>query len=138
MDEIGQGHQSNHGCHYSNLCTDFIRLGVSPSRIPVIAPYSPHVKTIRTLLDVSDIACNIVYKMVGAENDIIIFATTRSNQSRDLGFVIEPESLNVATSRQLLKLVIVGDTKDILAKGSDTSKKIYDFIESKGSIILAS
>jgi superfamily I DNA and/or RNA helicase len=65
------------------------------------------VKTIRTLLDGSDIACNTVYKMVGAENDIIIFATTRSNQSRDLGFVIEPELLNVATSRQLLKLVIV-------------------------------
>ena len=95
-------------------------------------------KTIRTLLDGSDIACNIVYKMPGAENDIIIFATTRSSQSRELGFVIEPELLNVATSRQLLKLVIVGDTKDTLAKGSDTSKKIYDFIESKGSIILAS
>ena len=75
--------------------------------------------------------------MLGAENDIIIFATTRSNTSRDLGFIIQPELLNVATSRQLLKLVIVSDTKETFSEGSDTSRKIYDFIESKGSIIMA-
>ena len=65
----------------SNLCIDFIRLGIS-----VIAPYSLHVKTIRTLLDGTDIACNTVHKMLGAENDIIIFATTRSNPSFHLYF----------------------------------------------------
>ena len=74
--------------------------------------------------------------MRGAENDIIIFATTRSNPSRDLGFIIQPELLNVATSRQLMKLIIVGDAKDTFSEGSDTSKKIYDFIESKGSMTI--
>ena len=77
-----------------------------------------------------------MHKMLEAENDIIIFATTRSNQSRDLGFIIQPELLNVATSRQLMKLVIVGDAKDTFSEGSDTSKKIYDFIESKGSMTI--
>ena len=75
--------------------------------------------------------------MLGAENDIVIFATTRSNQSNNLGFIIQPELLNIATSRQRLKLVIIGDAKETFAEGSDTSKKIYDFIESKGSIIMA-
>jgi superfamily I DNA and/or RNA helicase len=75
--------------------------------------------------------------MLGAENDIIIFATRPSNTSRDLGFVNQPELLNVATSRQLMKLVIVGDAKDIFAEGSDTSRKIYDFIAEKGSMVLA-
>jgi superfamily I DNA and/or RNA helicase len=120
----------------SDLCTDFMSLGVSSSRISVIAPYSPHVKTIRTLLNGTGIVCNTVHKMLGAENDIVIFATTRSNPSRDLGFIIQPELLNVATSRQLLKLVIVGDAKETFSEGSDTSKKIYDFIESKGSMTI--
>jgi hypothetical protein len=35
-----------------------------------------------------------------------------------------------------MKLVIVGDTKETFAEGSDTSKKIYDFIESKGSMTI--
>ena len=70
--------------------------------------------------------------MLGAENDIIIFATRPSNTSRDLGFVNQPELLNVATSRQLMKLVIVGDTKETFSEGSDTSRKIYDFIKSRG------
>ena len=74
--------------------------------------------------------------MLEAENDIIIFATTRSNQFNNLGFIIQPEMLNVATSRQLLKLVIVGDAQQTSAEGSDTSKKIYDFIESKGSMTI--
>ena len=52
---------------------------------------------------------------------------------RDLGFIKLP---NVATSRQLLKLVIVGNEKETFSEGSDTSKKIYDFIESKGSMTI--
>ena len=74
--------------------------------------------------------------MLGAENDIIIFATTRSNQFNNLGFIIQPKMLNVATSRQLMKLVIVGDAKETFSKRSDTSRKIYNFIESKGSMII--
>ena len=120
----------------SDLCTEFISLGIYPSRISVIAPYNPHVKTIRTLLNGTGIVCNTVHKMLGAENDIVIFATTRSNPSRDLGFMIQPELLNVATSRQLMKLIIVGDARETFSEGSDTSKKIYDFIESKGSMTI--
>jgi len=48
--------------------------------------------------------------MLGGENDIIIFATTRSNHSKELGFMIQPELLNVATSRQHMELIIVGDS----------------------------
>ena len=51
--------------------------------------------------------------------------------------MMQREMLNVATSRQLMKLVIVGDAKETFSEGSDTSKKIYDFITEKGSIILA-
>jgi superfamily I DNA and/or RNA helicase len=120
----------------SDLCTDFISLGISPSRISVIAPYGSNVKTISILLNGAGIVYNTVHKILGAENDIMIFATTRSNPSRDLGFIIQPELLNVATSRQLMKLIIVGDARETFSEGSDTSKKIYDFIESKGSMTI--
>jgi hypothetical protein len=34
----------------TDLCYEFIRLGISPSRISVIAAYSPHIRTINILL----------------------------------------------------------------------------------------
>jgi superfamily I DNA and/or RNA helicase len=73
--------------------------------------------------------------MLGGENDIIIFATTRSNSTKDLGFLMEPEILNVATSRQLRKLIIVGDAGETFSEGSRTSGKIFDFIAAQGSSI---
>jgi superfamily I DNA and/or RNA helicase len=76
--------------------------------------------------------------MLGGENDIIIFATTRSNHSKELGFMIQPELLNVATSRQLMKLIIVGDVGETFAEGCDVSRKMYDFISSKGSLVTTS
>jgi superfamily I DNA and/or RNA helicase len=72
---------------------------------------------------------------MGGENDIIIFATTRSNPTRDLGFVTQPEILNVATSRQLRKLIVVGDNAETSSEGSPTSKRMFDFIAAKASML---
>ena len=93
----------------ADLCSEFLRHGVDPTRISVMAAYRPHVKTINSVLDGTGVGCTTVHRMLGAENDIVILATTRSNSSRDLGFMNQPELLNVATSRQLMKLIIVGD-----------------------------
>ena len=119
----------------ADLCYEFIRLGISPSRISVIAAYSPHIRTINILLDGTGVQCRTVHKMLGGENDIIIFATTRSNSTKDLGFLMQPEILNVATSRQLRKLIIVGDAGETFSEGSRTSGRIFDFIAAHGSSI---
>lgn len=74
--------------------------------------------------------------MLDAENDITILASTRSNSSRDLGFMNQPELLNVATSRQLMKLIIVGDTSDTFASVCKISGRIYDFVASCGSKLM--
>lgn len=73
--------------------------------------------------------------MLGAENDIVVLATTRSNSLGELGFMTQPELLNVATSRQLMKLIIVGDARESFSEGCVTSRRIYDFIASRGSIL---
>jgi superfamily I DNA and/or RNA helicase len=101
-------------------------------RISVIAPYSAHVRTLHSVLDGTGITCKTIHKILGGENDIIILATTSSNTSRDLGFVNQPELLNVATSRQLMKLIIVGDDGETFSEGSNASRKIHGFIASKG------
>jgi superfamily I DNA and/or RNA helicase len=119
----------------ADLCSEFLRHGVDPSRISVIAAYRPHVRTINNVLDGTGIGCTTVHKMLGAENDIVILATTRSNSSRDLGFMTQPELLNVATSRQLMKLIIVGDAAETFAGGCRTSGRIYDFVASHGSLL---
>ena len=117
----------------ADLCSEFLRHGVDASRISVMAAYRPHVRTINSVLDGTGVGCTTVHKMLGAENDIIILATTRSNSSRDLGFMNQPELLNVATSRQLMKLIIVGDAAETFAEGCITSRKIHDYVQRNGS-----
>lgn len=119
----------------ADLCYELLRVGISPSRISVITPYGAHVRTLRTTLEGTGIACKTVHRMLGGEDDVVILATTRSNTSRDLGFVNQPELLNVATSRQLMKLIIVGDDGETFAEGSNASRRIHDFIASKGCML---
>jgi hypothetical protein len=119
----------------ADLCSEFLRHGVDPSRISVMAAYRPHVRTINSVLDGTGAGCTTVHRMLGAENDIVILATTRSNSSRELGFITQPELLNVATSRQLMKLIIVGDAGETFAGGCRTSERIYDFVASHGRCI---
>jgi AAA domain-containing protein len=118
-----------------DLCLEFLRHGIQPSNISVMAAYRPHVGTINSLLEGTGVGCTTVHKMLGAENDVVILATTRSNTFRDLGFMNQPELLNVATSRHLMKLIIVGDASDTFASGCKTSGRIYDFIASCGICI---
>jgi hypothetical protein len=113
-----------------NSLTVITPIGIHHPRISVIAPYSAHVKTLRSVLDGSGITCKTIHKMLGGENDIIILATTRSNNSRDLGFVNQPELLNVATSRQLMK-----HDGETFSEGSKASRKIYDFIYAKACML---
>ena len=119
----------------ADLCSEFLIHGVDPSRISVMAAYRPHVKTINSVLHGTGVRCTTVHRMLGAENDIVVLATTRSNSLGELGFMTQPELLNVATSRQLMKLIIVGDARESFSEGCVTSRRIYDFIASRGSIL---
>jgi len=47
----------------------------------------------------------------------------------------QPELLNVTTSAQLMKLIIVEDATETFAEGCKTSGRIYDFVASRGLCI---
>ncbi len=78
----------------------------------IISKTFGNVRTLNSVLDGAGVRCTTVHKMLGAENDIVILGTTRSSSSRDLGFMTNPELLNVATCRQLMNLIIVGDARE--------------------------
>ena len=87
----------------SDICQELIQCGISSQKVCVMAAYRAHVRSISDALDGTSIGCATVHKMLGGENDVVILATTRSNNSNDIGFMTQPELLNVATSRQLKK-----------------------------------
>jgi hypothetical protein len=49
----------------------------------------------------------------------------------------QPELLNVAASRHLMKLIVVGDDGETFAEGSIFSKRIHDFISSYGATLVS-
>ncbi|KAF5389873.1 hypothetical protein D9757_003572 [Collybiopsis confluens] len=58
---------------------------------------------------------------IGEESDIIIASLTRSNPNRDIGFMSQPERLNVLLSRARNGLIMIGnsDTFSKARKGGD-------------------
>jgi hypothetical protein len=128
----------NHGQarFVGQLVREFESLGVAPERMLCMVPYRPHVRTTTAALQGTGVSASTVHRRLGAENDIAIFATTRSNPDRELGILaVGPELLNVATSRERMKLVVVGDSNVTFSEGSRTTRRIYDFIESHGTVV---
>jgi hypothetical protein len=70
------GRESEEGLSYDNhqqamaisdLCYEFLKCGVVPSRISVMAAYRPHVETINSVLEGTGVGCTTVHKMLGAK-----------------------------------------------------------------------
>lgn len=93
--------------------------------IGVITGYSAQVREIRRVtrdkidyrklknVKRQNIVISVVDKFQGLEKDIIIFDLVRSRQ-QSLGFLANPNRINVALSRQKRLLVIVGDLNSLL------------------------
>ena len=59
----------------------------------------------------------------GSESDIVILSCVRSNHNRNIGFVSNPNRLNVAVSRARERIVVIGST-NTLASDSKWAKLI--------------
>eukprot|EP00043_Microstomoeca_roanoka_P016270 m.165419 g.165419 ORF g.165419 m.165419 type:complete len:791 (-) comp16424_c0_seq1:136-2508(-) len=55
----------------------------------------------------------------GSEADIVVLSCVRSNSRGDIGFVKNPNRLNVAVSRTRFRLIVVGDEKTIGARDAN-------------------
>lgn len=87
-------------------------------KIAVIAPYREQMENIRDVLTPQflmneDIIFDTVDSMQGAERDVVIFSSIRSNDEGVVGFISNRRRLNVAVSRARRLLVVIGDVEHL-------------------------
>ncbi|MDS0135734.1 MULTISPECIES: AAA domain-containing protein [unclassified Amycolatopsis] len=82
----------------------------------LIVPYAAQVKLVKELLraqipeqDTIDTNVGTVDSFQGGERDVILYGFTRSNRSKNVGFLRELRRANVAFTRAKQQLVLIGD-----------------------------
>ncbi|KAH0541822.1 hypothetical protein FGG08_003705 [Glutinoglossum americanum] len=72
----------------------------------------------------------------GEECEIVLVSLTRSNASRDIGFMSAPERLNVLLSRARNSLIMIGNMETFLnaRKGRDNWMKFFSLLKLSGQI----
>lgn len=137
------GQEENVGYSYKNtgqaravrdVVRELLELGVEPARITCMAVYRPQVRAIDAALAGTGVHCSTVHKKLGSENHIAIVSATRANTSRTMGIASYKELWNVATTRQSMKLVLVGDSGTTFAEGTPVTRRMFDFIQKKGTV----
>jgi hypothetical protein len=66
----------------------------------------------------------------GEESDIIIVSLTRSNKSADIGFMAEPQRLNVMLSRARIALIVIGNADTFMKcrRGKETWVSFLNYL----------
>ncbi|KAB8301571.1 hypothetical protein EYC80_003415 [Monilinia laxa] len=72
----------------------------------------------------------------GEESDIVLVSMTRSNSKNDIGFMSQPQRLNVLVSRARDGLIMIGNSDTFInaRKGKEIWKKFFDFISAAGHV----
>merc|ERR1719507_2449698 len=103
-----------------NLTTKFIKAGVSPDQIGIITPYEGQRSHLVSYMQYQGSLHTKLYQAVeiasvdafqGREKDIIIISCVRSNEHQGIGFLADPRRLNVALTRAMYAVIVVGNPK---------------------------
>jgi superfamily I DNA and/or RNA helicase len=87
-------------------------LGLPPSDLAVITPYSAQVRYLRQLLP-PEVEVGSVDGFQGREKEAVIISLVRSNPEGEIGFLSEVRRMNVALTRARRKLIVIGDSATI-------------------------
>lgn len=112
-----------------------ISAGVKAEDIAVVTPYNAQLSLLATLLKEKypSIELGSVDGFQGREKEAVIVSLVRSNSDGEVGFLGESRRLNVAMTRPMRQLCVIGDAETV-GKGSQFLKRWMAFLEDKADL----
>ena len=121
------------------LCKDItsiIRRRVRKAKLAVIAMYASQVNRLSSALKgiVPPDDIESVDAFEGRESDAVILSLVRSNDRAAIGFLNDPNRVNVAISRAKKLLVIVGDSKTVIGGAPELFGPLFEHCKQEGLV----
>ncbi len=121
------------------LCKDIttiIRKRVRKAKLAVIAMYNSQVNRLQSALKgiVPPDDIESVDAFEGRESDAVILSLVRSNDRAAIGFLNDPNRVNVAISRAKKLLVIVGDSKTVIGGAPELFGPLFEHSQEDGLV----
>jgi DNA polymerase III delta prime subunit len=121
------------------LCKDItsiIRRRVRKAKLAVIAMYNSQVNRLQSALKgiVPPDDIESVDAFEGRESDGVILSLVRSNDRAAIGFLNDPNRVNVAISRAKKLLVIVGDSKTVIGGAPELFGPLFEHAKAEGLV----
>ncbi|TME67626.1 MAG: hypothetical protein E6I50_09255 [Chloroflexi bacterium] len=121
------------------LCKDItsiIRRRVRKAKLAVIAMYNSQVNRLQGALKgiVPPDDIESVDAFEGRESDGVILSLVRSNDRAAIGFLNDPNRVNVAISRAKKILVIVGDSKTVIGGAPELFGPLFEHCKEEGLV----
>lgn len=117
----------------ANIVEELIGCGVQEADIGVITPYHDQKERIASKIDLENLEVDTVDGFQGREKEVIIVSLTRSNRSKNIGFLKDLRRLNVSITRAKRKLILVGDSSTLSEHPIYDS--LFDYIEEVGKYV---
>src|ERR671936_839345 len=121
------------------LCKDIttiIRRRVRKAKLAVIAMYNSQVNrlvaALKGIVPADDIESVDAFE--GRESDAVILSLVRSNERAAIGFLNDPNRVNVAISRARKLLVIVGDSKTVIGGAPELFGPLFAHAQESGLV----
>lgn len=132
-EKLEQGSESRYNMEEADLVIAQLKamlaLGVPPSEIAVISPYSAQVRLLASKAPELGVEIDSVDGFQGREKELVIVSLVRSNVEGEMGFLVDTRRMNVAMTRARRKLIVIGDSSTL------SSLKFYaDFIKYAGEM----
>nr|MDQ6917914.1 AAA domain-containing protein [Candidatus Dormibacteraeota bacterium] len=122
------------------LCKDIttiVRKRVRKAKLAVIAMYNSQVNRLTSALKgiVPPDDIESVDAFEGRESDAVILSLVRSNDRAAIGFLNDPNRVNVAISRAKKLLVIVGDSKTVIGGAPELFGPLFEHAKADGLVV---
>lgn len=114
-----------------DLVGKYAKKGMTKDDMGIISPYNEQVKKIKDRMPFVEV--NSIDGFQGREKNIIIISLVRSNEKAEIGFLKDLRRLNVALTRAINELVVIGNKETI--KNEVAYQNFIDYVKKNGIYI---